>query len=195
MMNKSLILSLLLVPFLTNCNKGPSYTVTPQEMYDALIMKGVTYLQMADSANVYVAFTPISYHMIDEDGDYPHHHEKIMIKDGTREEAYEKWNIGEDFETIDFIEEDFRKISDIVNGILAALVGKEYNDFIYDGNKKEYMIDTSDEYGTYHNAIRFLNKKVSYFDSWGSEYTRETAIRYTFTYEKIEPPSPQSVIE
>lgn len=192
---RSLLMPIIALSLFESCN-NVSYTVTEQEMYDAFAFKGVEYLQIKlaeTDLHTDQLFTPSSYHWIHENYELDYYTEYFVIKNGEKYRKYARNDKNKNFVEEEYNEGDFRTISEAAETILGYLKDFKYKDFKYQSNSKEYLIDHTSVGKLEHSAIRFVNKKVVYLDSWFDDEARASGSRYTVSYKKIEPPTPPSI--
>ncbi|MCQ2793969.1 MAG: hypothetical protein MJ207_01140 [Bacilli bacterium] len=177
---------LIIISTLTSCNKSIVYTVNKQQLWDALELKGVKYLQVQETSQpqtLYREFSPTVYHEITEQ---PGYYEYYIEKDS--EYKYERNSKDGEFRQWPASQYDFGVLSEYSEKLLKPIKEdkKEYEDFIYNDKTKEYRIDFSNEE---YSLIQFVNYRVSYFHNWTDEGRFDHF--YQFTYKEVTPPLPK----
>ncbi|MCQ2794821.1 MAG: hypothetical protein MJ214_01255 [Bacilli bacterium] len=194
------VMPLMAISLLASCgNNNPQkdeYTVTEQEMKDAFAMKDVEYLQFSitqegegyEEGLAIYEFTPTSYHHSNEWSDM--YTEILVLKDGDNYSKYERHSKEEPFTPDTYKEGDFKTISEYVDEAFKKVREKEYSDFYYSEERKEYTTYSYTDIDVAVSLYQFLNKKLSKCIKISPILGKVVKENVTYTYDKIEPPSP-----
>ncbi|MCQ2794825.1 MAG: hypothetical protein MJ214_01275 [Bacilli bacterium] len=170
------------------------FKVDEQEMKDAYAMKDVEYLQTTnvnfksgvETYKVAMNFTPTSNHVIYKS---PSYYETLIIKDGENYHQYERSNEGNPFTPTEYTGK-FLTISEFAEDYFLKFKNIKYEDYYYNVAKKEYMAYLTQDSLMTVILSQFYNKQIN--KCAVSDYTSGNLTRheFSFSYDKIEPPSP-----
>lgn len=189
----ALVLSLLVIPFSASCNNDAKYRVNEEELWAALHLTGVNYLQVKSSYKQQVLeLSPHVYHrIIDvvEEKEYDEYF--VEEKDGIYTKYERKDKTSEHYDKTTVSKDAFLTTEEYSKLMLSPIEDeyKEYKDFIYDGKKKEYHINFLYYGSMEHSYLRFTNKKLRYLINWYNDETKHTD--YNFAYQEYTPPVPK----
>lgn len=105
----------------------------------------------------------------------------------------ENYQRGVPVKEIEYEGDFFGTVENLKEQFLEPLIDKKYEDFVYQKDTKEYLIDFYDEYFDENciTAIKFSNKKVAGFTTWLKSSDREHFIdKVEFGYKEIIPIPP-----
>lgn len=179
-------------------NKTDDSIVSEQEMYDALTLKGVEYLQLNiydyDNLSLPVLrheISPNRYHRINDDDDY--FREYYLFQEGDTIKEWKTEKKGEPLKEVPYKDDFFATIDNIKEEFLGPIIGKKYENFEYHKDTKEYIVYFDDEYsGKSISAIKFSKKKVKEFTTWEESSDREHFFaKVELGYEEIIPIPPE----